>query len=317
MMVVRCQRDVIGVVWGAAGPAFFVPQPASLTLNPLLPPASACLPACLPACLYRRGALQAGLPALAGARRTRPQDEQEPGQRHRCAPCVGGGGGGGGRTRRRRLASASLKNVAPCSTLERQTLSPFRACTSLPTVAVACPTAPDTSTSTATATASASAAADPINVIEGITLEGLLGTLQGGNLDAKEVEKAAEGQRCDFPDGIEECGTDALRFALVAYTSQVRVVVRVAGVRRVREGRAPAAALRLAAFLPARLAHPASPPPVSPLPHQSPPACPMPACPSTTHTTHRCRAATSTWTSSASCPTATGATSSGTRFASA
>lgn len=36
------------------------------------------------------------------------------------------------------------------------------------------------------------------------------------------MEKAAAGQRADFPDGIEECGTDALRFALVAYTSQVR-----------------------------------------------------------------------------------------------
>jgi valyl-tRNA synthetase len=63
--------------------------------------------------------------------------------------------------------------------------------------------------------------ADPINVIEGITLDGLYGTLLGGNLDPKEVEKAAAAQRTDFPDGIEECGTDALRFALVAYTSQV------------------------------------------------------------------------------------------------
>ena len=117
--------------------------------------------------------------------------------------------------------------------------------------------------------------ADPINVIEGITLDGLYQTLLGGNLDPKEVgwqggwwlgwreggqgragqinpvqlgrpclspaahplhsrspalhrrarapqvEKAAAGQRADFPEGIEECGTDALRFALVAYTSQV------------------------------------------------------------------------------------------------
>lgn len=30
------------------------------------------------------------------------------------------------------------------------------------------------------------------------------------------------GQQADFPNGIAECGTDALRFALVAYTSQGR-----------------------------------------------------------------------------------------------
>lgn len=43
-----------------------------------------------------------------------------------------------------------------------------------------------------------------------------------GNLDPKEVVRAMETQRTDFPEGIEECGTDALRFALVAYTTQVR-----------------------------------------------------------------------------------------------
>jgi valyl-tRNA synthetase len=47
--------------------------------------------------------------------------------------------------------------------------------------------------------------------------------LQGGNLDPKEVTRAMETQKTDFPEGIEECGTDALRFALVAYTTQVRV----------------------------------------------------------------------------------------------
>ena len=46
-------------------------------------------------------------------------------------------------------------------------------------------------------------------------------TLKTGNLSAAEVVKATEGQKEDFPNGIEECGTDALRFALVAYTSQV------------------------------------------------------------------------------------------------
>ena len=55
------------------------------------------------------------------------------------------------------------------------------------------------------------------------SLEGLHKTLLGGNLDAKEVEKAKQGQKADYPDGIEECGTDALRFALCSYTTQVRI----------------------------------------------------------------------------------------------
>ena len=63
---------------------------------------------------------------------------------------------------------------------------------------------------------------DPIQVIEGISLEGLHETLTKGNLDERELKKAREGQKQDFPDGIEECGTDALRFALCAYTSQAR-----------------------------------------------------------------------------------------------
>jgi len=63
---------------------------------------------------------------------------------------------------------------------------------------------------------------DPIAVIEGITLEQLHETLKGGNLDPIEIEKAKAGQKSDFPDGIEECGADALRFALVSYTSQGR-----------------------------------------------------------------------------------------------
>lgn len=50
-------------------------------------------------------------------------------------------------------------------------------------------------------------------------------TLKTGNLSAAEIETATAGQEEDFPDGIEECGTDALRFALVAYTSQVLILV--------------------------------------------------------------------------------------------
>ncbi|GAX73886.1 hypothetical protein CEUSTIGMA_g1336.t1 [Chlamydomonas eustigma] len=63
---------------------------------------------------------------------------------------------------------------------------------------------------------------DPLHVIEGISLEELHNTVMGGNLDAKEVDKAIKGQKEDFPEGIEECGTDALRFALCAYTTQAR-----------------------------------------------------------------------------------------------
>jgi valyl-tRNA synthetase len=61
---------------------------------------------------------------------------------------------------------------------------------------------------------------DPLDVINGITLEDLHETLTKGNLDPREVEKAKQGQTQDYPNGIPECGTDALRFALCAYTAQ-------------------------------------------------------------------------------------------------
>ena len=40
------------------------------------------------------------------------------------------------------------------------------------------------------------------------------------NLDPREVSKAKAGQKEDYPNGIPECGTDALRFTLCAYTAQ-------------------------------------------------------------------------------------------------
>ncbi len=63
---------------------------------------------------------------------------------------------------------------------------------------------------------------DPMDVIDGISLGGLLDKLASGNLPEAEHARAAEALRRDFPDGIEECGTDALRFALCAYTVQTR-----------------------------------------------------------------------------------------------
>lgn len=65
---------------------------------------------------------------------------------------------------------------------------------------------------------------DPIDVIQGISLQELHATLERGNLDPREVEKAKAGQRMDFPNGIPECGTDALRFALCSYVAQGRDV---------------------------------------------------------------------------------------------
>jgi valyl-tRNA synthetase len=76
---------------------------------------------------------------------------------------------------------------------------------------------------------------DPLDVIYGITITDLNKQLDSSNLDPKEVEKAKSGQREDYPNGIPECGTDALRFALCAYTAQGRDinldVLRIQGYR--------------------------------------------------------------------------------------
>lgn len=63
---------------------------------------------------------------------------------------------------------------------------------------------------------------DPMDVITGITLEGLHEQLLNSNLDKREIEKAKAGQKQDFPNGIPECGSDALRFALCSYITQAR-----------------------------------------------------------------------------------------------
>jgi valyl-tRNA synthetase len=60
---------------------------------------------------------------------------------------------------------------------------------------------------------------DPLDIIRGITLEGLHQTLYGGNLEASEIDKAKAYQKSAFPKGVEECGADALRFTLVNYTT--------------------------------------------------------------------------------------------------
>ncbi|KAI0781633.1 tRNA synthetases class I-domain-containing protein [Irpex lacteus] len=77
---------------------------------------------------------------------------------------------------------------------------------------------------------------DPIDVIQGLDLESLHQKLYEGNLDEKEIAKAKSGQKKDFPKGIPQCGTDALRFALCAYSGGGRdinlEILRVEGYRK-------------------------------------------------------------------------------------
>lgn len=63
---------------------------------------------------------------------------------------------------------------------------------------------------------------DPIEVIEGISLEDLHKKLDSGNLNKNQIDKAIKGQKEQFPDGIPECGTDAMRFTLLNYMSHGR-----------------------------------------------------------------------------------------------
>ena len=77
---------------------------------------------------------------------------------------------------------------------------------------------------------------DPLDVISGIRLEDLHAKLLQGNLDPREVEKAKVGQKESYPNGIPQCGTDAMRFALCAYTTGGRDInldiLRVEGYRK-------------------------------------------------------------------------------------
>ena len=60
---------------------------------------------------------------------------------------------------------------------------------------------------------------EPVDIMEGIDLESLHAKLLVGNLDPKEVAQATKYQKTAFPQGIPECGADALRFTLISYTT--------------------------------------------------------------------------------------------------
>jgi len=75
---------------------------------------------------------------------------------------------------------------------------------------------------------------DPLEVIEGCDLATLIVKLKNSNLPASEVKKAEQMKAKEFPTGIQECGTDALRFGLMSYMMQNSInlnIKRVIGYR--------------------------------------------------------------------------------------
>jgi len=77
---------------------------------------------------------------------------------------------------------------------------------------------------------------DPIDVMDGITLDAMIEKTRALTLPQAEIDSAIRYQKERFPSGFSECGTDALRFTLAAYTGQdqdIRFSVdRVEGYRK-------------------------------------------------------------------------------------
>jgi len=75
---------------------------------------------------------------------------------------------------------------------------------------------------------------DPLEVLDSCDLETLLKKLYESNLPQSEIAKAVQDKTTKFPQGIPECGTDALRFTLMSYMVQNSInldVARVVGYR--------------------------------------------------------------------------------------
>ena len=60
---------------------------------------------------------------------------------------------------------------------------------------------------------------DPLEVADGCSIEHLILKIKSGNLPPGEVEKATKEKRKAFPQGIPECGIDALRLSLISLMS--------------------------------------------------------------------------------------------------
>ena len=65
---------------------------------------------------------------------------------------------------------------------------------------------------------------DPLDLIDGIDLEGLVAKRTRGLMNPKDADKIAKATKSDYPDGLEGFGADALRFTLAAMAAQGRDV---------------------------------------------------------------------------------------------
>lgn len=65
---------------------------------------------------------------------------------------------------------------------------------------------------------------EPLSVIDGITLEDMTSSSQKGNLEPGEVRRATDTLKKDYPNGIPNCGADALRATLLSHTKGMRDV---------------------------------------------------------------------------------------------
>lgn len=63
---------------------------------------------------------------------------------------------------------------------------------------------------------------DPLEVINGCSLDVLIQKLKDSNLSEKAINTGIEGKKKEFPDGIPACGSDAMRLGLLSYTIQGR-----------------------------------------------------------------------------------------------
>jgi valyl-tRNA synthetase len=58
---------------------------------------------------------------------------------------------------------------------------------------------------------------DPLEIIDGCLLSTLTDKLKEGNLDENELKRSIAEKEAEYPQGIPECGSDALRFSLLCY----------------------------------------------------------------------------------------------------